>query len=53
MNGVIGHDSSLSGYTDPGTTWGNELNYNYSCVDAYYGSLNNIAVLSPRVMNNK
>ena len=27
MNGVLGHDSALSGYTGPGTTWANEMNF--------------------------
>ena len=26
MNGVLGHDSALLGYTGPGTTWVNEMN---------------------------
>ena len=26
MNGVLGHDSALYGYTGPGTTWANEMN---------------------------
>ena len=27
MNGVLDHDSALSGYTGPGTTWANEMNF--------------------------
>ena len=27
MNGVLGHDSALKGYTGPGTTWANEMNF--------------------------
>ena len=27
MNSVLGHDSSLKGYTWPGTTWANEMNF--------------------------
>ena len=26
-NGVLGHDSALQGYTGPGTTWVNEVNF--------------------------
>ena len=26
MNGVVGHDSEMSNYTGPGTTWVNEMN---------------------------
>ena len=26
MNGVLGHDSVLQGYTGPDTTWANEMN---------------------------
>ena len=25
MNAVLGHDTALSGYTEPGTTWANEM----------------------------
>ena len=25
MNGVLGHDSGLQGYTGPGATWTNEV----------------------------
>ena len=27
MTGVLGHDSALSGYTGPRTTWANEMNF--------------------------
>ena len=27
MIGVLGHDSALQGYTGPGTTWANEMNF--------------------------
>ena len=27
MIGVLGHDSALSGYTGPGTTWVNGINF--------------------------
>ena len=27
MSAVLGHDSELEGYTGPGTTWDNELNF--------------------------
>ena len=27
MIGVLGHDSALKGYTGPGTTWANEMNF--------------------------
>ena len=27
MNGVLGHDSALLGYTGPQTTWANEMNF--------------------------
>ena len=27
MNGVLGHDSTQHGYTRPGTTWANVMNF--------------------------
>ena len=27
MNGVLGHDSALQGYTGPGTAWSNGMNF--------------------------
>ena len=27
MNGVVGHDSALEGYTRLGTTWAHEMNF--------------------------
>ena len=27
VNGVLGHDSALQGYTGPGTVWVNEMNF--------------------------
>ena len=27
MNGALGHDSALYGYTGPGTTWAHEMNF--------------------------
>ena len=27
MNGVLGHDSALQGYTRPGTTWDKAMNF--------------------------
>ena len=27
MNGALGHDSALQGYTGPGTTWADEMNF--------------------------
>ena len=27
MNAVLGHKSTLFGYTGPGTTWANEMNF--------------------------
>ena len=27
MIGVLGHDSALQGYTRPGTSWTNEMNF--------------------------
>ena len=29
MNGVLGYNSALRGYTGPGTTWANEMNFGY------------------------
>ena len=27
MNAVLGHDAALLGYTGPGTTWADEINF--------------------------
>ena len=27
MNGVLSHNSVLKGYTGPGTTWANDMNF--------------------------
>ena len=30
MNGVLGHDYALQGYSGPGITWAHETNFNMS-----------------------
>ena len=34
LNGDLGHDSALQGYTGPGTTWNSEMNFYEPCPSA-------------------